>query len=496
MDPNGFFETFRAGFAGKDPIAALRAGLIGKDMEVDGPFGPKPMLYADYVASGRAIMQIEQAILEHVLPYYANSHTESSYCGAAITGLRQAARDEIARLCGATEDHAVIFAGSGATTGLNRLVHLLGVDTAVKSGRGATIIIGPYEHHSNILPWRESGARVIELPEADHGGPDLDALDQALAEATGLVIGSFSAASNVSGILTDVLAVTRRLKSAGALSVWDYAGGGPYLDIAMTPAPDAPIDAIALSPHKFVGGPGASGLLLIRRDAVASSVPTFPGGGTVRFVSSDVQDYSLDIAEREEAGTPNIVGDIRAALVLILKDIVGTATIAARDAEFATAMTREIASLPGVEMLGHHDAARLPIFSIVVSDAAGQPYHPQYITRLMSDCFGIQARGGCACAGPYGHQLLHIDRAMSDRLRQKILAGDLTEKPGFTRFSLNYLMSEAETARIATALAQLPALAEKHHAAYALDGHTGTFSAQECELPVPPQPPASPPPAA
>ncbi len=477
MDPHAFFDTFRARFVGADAIDILRAGLIGRDLMVDGPFGEKPILYADYVASGRAVRQIEEAILEHVLPIYANSHTESSWCGEAITRLRQAARDEIARLCGAGADHAVIFTGSGATTGLNRLVHLLGVDKAVASGRGATIILGPYEHHSNILPWRESGARVIELPEAEHGGPDLKALDHALASATGLVIGSFSAASNVSGILTDVAAVTRRLKAAGALAVWDYAGGGPYLPVDMTPAPDAPIDAIALSPHKFVGGPAASGLLVIRRDAVAATVPTFPGGGTVRFVNSDVQDYSLDIAEREEAGTPNIIGDIRAALTLILKDVIGTARIGAIDTALASDMMGEITAMEQVSVLGHTDTARLPIFSIVVTDRAGQPFHPQYITRLLSDYFGIQARGGCACAGPYGHQLLHIDRAMSDRLRQKILAGDLTEKPGFTRFSLNYLMTEDEVAHITQALRQLPDLAERMRGAYAFDGGTGTFSA-------------------
>ncbi len=480
MDPAAFFDAFRAGFAGTDAIAALRSGLIGKDIMVEGPFGEKPMLYADYVASGRAVQQVEQAILQRVLPYYANSHTESSYCGAAITGLRQAARNEIARLCGASEEHAVIFAGSGATTGLNRLVHLLGVDKAVADGRGATIIIGPYEHHSNILPWRESGAQVIELPEAEHGGPDLEALERALAMAEGLVIGSFSAASNVSGILTDVVAVTRRLKSAGALAVWDYAGGGPYLPITMVPAADAPIDAVVLSPHKFVGGPGASGLLVIRRDAVASTVPTFPGGGTVRFVSSDAQDYSLDIAEREEAGTPNIVGDIRAALVLILKDIVGVDRIAAIDTELARRMKGEIAGMERVELLGHPDVVHLPIFSFVIADGGNRPFHPQYVTRLLSDHFGIQARGGCACAGPYGHQLLHIDRAMSDRLRRKILAGDLTEKPGFTRLSLNYLMTGEDVSRIAEALRRLPALAEQLCGSYAPDGRTGTFSARDC----------------
>ena len=348
-----FLSAFRASLGAGDLCAALHDQIIGRDLVIEGQFGPQPMLYADYVASGRALMPLEMAMLHEVLPVYANSHTEASYCGARISALRREARARVAALTGAGSEHAVIFTGSGATAGLNRLVHLLGVRQAVVSGRGATVIVGPYEHHSNILPWRESGARVLEIAEDACGGPDMAALDTALAGAKGLVIGAFSAASNVTGILTDVVAVTRKLKAAGALAVWDYAGGGPYLPIAMRPAPGVEIDALATSPHKFVGGPGASGLLILRRDVVATDVPTFPGGGTVRFVSPDAHDYLTDVVEREEAGTPNILGDIRAALAFEVKDAVGQAEIDRRNAALAARGLAAFAAAPRLQLLGN-----------------------------------------------------------------------------------------------------------------------------------------------
>ncbi|MDP5348326.1 MAG: aminotransferase class V-fold PLP-dependent enzyme, partial [Paracoccaceae bacterium] len=193
-----------------DRLGDLRAGLIGEGVMIDGPFGPKPLVYADYTASGRALMQVERFVLEQVLPFYANSHTEASFCGAHMTRLRAAARATIARLCGAGPDHAVIFCGAGATAGINRLVSLLGADDAATPVR---VILGPYEHHSNILPWRESGAEIMTLPEAPAGGPDPVALDLALRTAPGRVICAFSAASNITGILADVEGLTRQVKA-------------------------------------------------------------------------------------------------------------------------------------------------------------------------------------------------------------------------------------------------------------------------------------------
>ncbi|MDR9764113.1 aminotransferase class V-fold PLP-dependent enzyme [Rhizobium redzepovicii] len=468
---------FKSAINQGDPIARFRAGLIGSKARVDGPFGPKDLVYADYVASGRALRQIEEFILEDVLPYYANSHTEASYCGGMMTRLRREARSVIGELCGADRQHAVIFAGSGATAGLNRLVNLLGVTDAIAAGKTVRVVLGPYEHHSNILPWRESGAEVIEIAEGNGGGPDPLMLQKALANApAGLTICSFSAASNVTGILTDVAALTKIAKATGAKVVWDYAGAGPYVPMAMTPEPDAEIDAIVVSPHKFVGGPGASGVLVVRHDAVVTSKPSWPGGGTVKFVSPMGHDYSDSLESREEAGTPNVIGDIRAALAFLVKDAIGLDEIKRLNDEFTRRALAAWKDVAEIELLGSTSTARLPIFSFRVRDGKGGYIHQQLVTRMLSDRFGIQARGGCACAGPYVHRLLSIDTPTSQRLRQAILDGNEIEKPGFTRLNLSVLASDETVSFILDSVAQLARDASAYVEQYTFDPARAIFS--------------------
>lgn len=440
------FADFRASLP-QDP-ALIAQGLIGKGLRYDRGYGAVEMVYADYIASGRALSFVEDFIRDRVLPFYANSHTEDSLCGGAITALREAARAEILRLCGGGSEHAAIFAGAGATAGINRLVHLLDAARAV-------VLIGPYEHHSNILPWREAGAEVVEIAEALGGGVDLAALEAALAAAHGPVIGAFSAMSNVSGRLTDVVAVTQALKRAGALAVWDYAGAGPYLPIAMTPAPDAPIDAIVLSPHKFPGGPGASGVMVLRRDAVRCTRPSFPGGGTVRFVSSAGQDYHRCVELREEGGTPNVLGDIRAGMVLAVKEAMGVDWIAARNADLAARLWRVLAETPRLAPMGAGASGQVPVLSFRVRCGDGF-YNYKLATTLLSDQFGVQARGGCACAGPYVFRLAGMGAALTEEVRGEIAADNFARKPGFVRLNLSCLMSEAEVKTVLAALRALP----------------------------------------
>lgn len=435
---------FRKSLIDENPIKSLRAGLIGEGVKIPGPEGDVPLVYADFVASGRSLSQVEDFVTAHVLPFYANTHSEDSYCGRHTTGLREQARAEIARLTQAGKECSVVFAGSGATTGLNRLVSLFGINSATKP----VVFIGPYEHHSNILPWRESKAEVVEIPEAAAGGPDLAVLEKELQNRSDadLVIGSFSAASNVTGIVTETNAVTRLLKRYSALSVWDYAGGAPYIDIDMASGGDAAKDAVVVSPHKFPGGPGASGILIVRDSAVRNYKPTCPGGGTVSFVSPWRHDYIDDIATREEAGTPNVIGDIRAGLVFIVKDVIGQAEISRRENELNAMAVAGWADNPQITMLGVENPHRLPIFSFLVRDTSGQLMHYSQFTKLLSDRYGIQARGGCACAGPYGHRLLGVDRKVSEALHVALNAGKGMLKPGWVRLNFSYLMSD-ETAK-------------------------------------------------
>lgn len=474
-------DQFKQTLQGPDLINRLRKGVIGEGKKLSGPFGEQELLYADYVASGRALRQVEEFVLEDVLPVYANSHTEASFCGSAMTRMREAARSEIARICGANDEFATVFCGSGATAGLNRLVHLLGVSGAAERGENPLVVIGPYEHHSDILPWRESGAEVIEIGEAATGGPDLEELTRVL-EAAGpgrLIVGAFSMMSNVTGIVTDDEAVTRILKSFGALSVWDCAGSGPYLPIDMKAGTDVQKDAVVVSPHKFIGGPAASGVMIVRKDAVKIETPVFPGGGTVRFVSPWNHDYTSNIAAREEAGTPNVVGDIRAALVFLVKEAIGQQMMDERNEAWRQRALASWNDNPAIEILGNQSAAHiLPVFSFRVRDLHHGGYiHQQLITRMLSDVFGVQVRGGCACAGPYAHRLLGIEQEESDALRKGILAGEELKKPGWTRLNFSVLLTEEKADRIIQAVDDLARNPYPFADLYSCDEATARFKA-------------------
>ena len=489
-DPSRVLHLFRESLETNDPRGWIADGIIGNDLVFEGIFESRRFLYADYVASGRPIRQVEEFISTHVLPLYANPHTEASYCGTYSTRLRLSARRVIGSLTNSDSRHAVIFCGSGATAALNRLVTLLGASEQSRANlnlvskllgrdrrKRVRVILGPYEHHSNILPWRESGAEIIELDEAPGGGPDLEQLEHVLVDSAQCfrVICSFSAASNITGITANVVAATRLAKSAGAVMVWDYAGGAPYLDINMMPEVGLEIDAIALSPHKFVGGPGASGVLIVRREAVVSSRPAIPGGGTVKFVSSSVHDYLDNLEDREEGGTPNYIGDVRAALAFLVKDAIGVDFMVRRNEELTRRAIAAWKDVSRLELLGSLAAPRLPIFSFLVRAPQGGYVHPQLVTRILSDRYGIQARGGCACAGPYAHHLLAISPSESAQLRREILAGNEENKPGFTRINLSVLMSEEKIRFILESIAALPDEVTRLQRYYRINSENGLF---------------------
>lgn len=473
------FDGFTESLTGPRLLERLREGLIGENAMIEGPYGRRKLVYADYVASGRALVQVERFVLEEVLPWYANSHTEASHCGMRMTRMRRAARAAIAQAVGADDECAVIFAGSGATAGINRLVRLLDIGGAAARGEKPLVLIGPYEHHSNILPWRESGAEVVEIGEAPLGGPDLVALEAALVAGAGRPrLCTFSAASNVTGLLSDVDRVTALARAHGALAVWDYAGAAPYLPIAMSPSPETRKDAVVFSPHKFPGGPGASGVLVVRQSAIAATRPSWPGGGTVSFVSPWGHDYLGDLAAREEAGTPNVVGDLRAALVMLVKQAVGQEFIDRRNAELEARARRAWERNTRIVLLGTSGAARLPIFSFRVRDGSGGFVHHQLFTRLLSDRYGIQARGGCACAGPYAHRLLGIEREASDLLRERIRNGSEIDKPGWVRLNFSYLMDDAKADMIIGAVDELARIAPELAGDYARDEANARFRPQ------------------
>jgi len=401
-----------------------------------------------------------------VLPLYGNTHTTTSATGMQSTFFREESRQLIKQAVNASEEDALIFTGSGSTGAIARLRDALRLEQYDGGeGQRAVVLTSPFEHHSNLLPWREGPVDVVTVRATETGAIDMGDLRRRLRELSGrpMVIGSFSAASNVTGCLTDLDAVATTLHEHGALAFFDFACAGPYVEIDMNrigadDGQGTSFDAIFLSPHKFIGGVNTPGVLVAKR-RLFTGVPSVPGGGAVFFVTEDSQTYLAEVEHREEAGTPDIVGSVRAGLVFQLKDAVGVRNIRRREHAFASRAHAELSAHPNIQILGPgQDVERLAIFSfMVLHTETGLYLHHNFVAALLNDLFGIQARGGCMCAAPYTFDLLGIPLELANRLRETMLdVGGVDSmllrerdtlrsskellRPGFTRLNVSPLL--------------------------------------------------------
>lgn len=468
----------------------VREGVIGKDAVIRTPMGVLPKRYFDYTASGLPFGHIEDLVRERVLPWMANTHTDASATGGYMTELYQQAHDIVKRHVHAHDDDVVIFCGSGATSAINKLVRAIGllvpepierivkVRAQIKDQERAVVFISKMEHHSNDLPWRESIADVVMIGFDADGRASAQELENTLKDPRyknrPLKIGSFSAASNVTGIKNDVDALARAMHQAGGYACFDYAAAAPYVDIDLHPSEDPLLrkDAIFVSMHKFLGGPQAPGLLVANKKLFRSRVPVEPGGGTVVYTSPWDWRYTDELSHREEGGTPNVVGVIRAGLAIELKELVGVERMARIENDFVKRFIERFQGNDKVFILGDLQAPRLGILSVIFCEGR---LHHNLATRLLSDRWGIQTRGGCMCAGTYGHELLGIGASRSFEIRCALDQGDEASKPGWLRISFSPATTEADFVVLLDAIEELAARFEEWAPDYAIDPKTATW---------------------
>ncbi|CAB3401688.1 unnamed protein product [Caenorhabditis bovis] len=474
-------------------IRFLRSDEIGSEMSIRGPFGWRKIIYCDYTASARAFSTIENYIQQEVLPFYGNTHSSVTFTAEQTTLFMHEARQEIRALTGAGDLDDVIFTGSGSTAAVELLLHLMNIE------ENTHVIHSIQEHHSNLLPWRNATRRCHVVGEDASGRIDVDDVARVAKRVrdenpTSRIVAALTACSNLTGIRSDVVAITRILRKFNVISIWDYASAAPYTSISVNG--DEPLDAVFFSGHKFPGGVGSPGVLIVKKSLIAAESPKRHGGGTVFFVNADRQWYLKEAEHREEGGTGDAVGAVRLAMALKLKRSIGVERIEELERELVQMMVERLDRMSNLVVLGARTTTRRSAtFSFLVRcRATRQFFHHNYIAALLNDAFGIQTRAGCMCAGPYAHRLLGIDAATSTRIVDALREDgglDRTHlrrhaeysqreflRPGFTRISFPYFFGPRRLSKILDCLEFVAENAGRFLHLYQVNCETGEWHHQ------------------
>jgi len=437
-------------------FSAFRENTIGYQKFFDSPFGKKEIIYADWTASGRAYRPIEEYIQKEIMPFLANTHTGTTVTGGLMSKAYEEAKVIIKTHVNANSHDVLLFCGSGTTAAINKLQRILGMriperfmdyikETAFKLDKISkpVVFVTHMEHHSNQISWLETIATVEIIRAGENGNVDLKHLRSLLEKFKQRKnkIAAVTACSNVTGIQTPYHEIAKLMHEYEGLCFVDFACSAPYININMHPEEaGAYLDAVYFSPHKFLGGPGTPGVLIFNKKVYKNLVPDQPGGGTLLYSNPwKCHEYLKNIEQREDGGTPPFLQGIKVAMCVKLKEQMGVENILKREEEILELIFARFSKMKKVVLLEGNIKRRLGVISFIVNGA-----HYNLIVKLLNDKFGIQARGGCSCAGTYGHILLHVDKGQSYNILNSVRSGDLSSKPGWIRLSFHPTMTNTE----------------------------------------------------
>ncbi len=464
-------------------FSQFREHIIGINQTFNSPYGEQKVVYADWTASGRLYRPIEEKICNELGPFVANTHTETSTTGAAMTLAYHEARKIIKRHVNANDNDVLITAESGMTGVVNKFQRILGLKvsenlknhTTIPEDLKPIIFISHMEHHSNQTSWLETIADVEVVPADENGLVSVENFEISIKKYLDrkIKIVAITSCSNVTGIKTPYHKIAKLIHQYNGLCFVDFACCAPYVDINIHPEnEDEYLDAIFFSPHKFLGGPGSAGVLIFNKKLYKNIVPDNPGGGTVSYTNPWGQhDYFDDVETREDGGTPAFLQTIKIAFAIQLKEKMGVSNIEKRENDINKRMFETLENLDGVQILAPNQKKRLSIFSFYF-----EKYHFNLVVKLLNDRFGIQTRGGCSCAGTYGHYLLNVDEETSTKIKNQILDGCNTEKPGWIRLSLHPTITNNELEFICNSLKELATHIESWSKDYVYDSSKNDFS--------------------